>query len=59
MHGMSTYDHGMTSKCHRYSPSGTSTVSVVVLPEDDSTKFTGGHRNAADYVILSDCAKLV
>ena len=35
------------------------TLSIVVLPEDDPTKFNEGHNNAADYVILTDCAKLV
>ena len=47
----------MITKCHRYAPPGTSTLSVVVLPEDDPTKFK--HKDAADYVILTDCAKLV
>ena len=49
----------MRPQCHRYAPPGTSTLSVVVLPEDDPTKFQEGHKNAADYVILTDCAKLV
>ena len=49
----------MVCKCHRYAPPGTSTLSIVVLPEDDPTKFNEGHKNAADYVILTDCAKLV
>jgi len=50
---------GISEHLSGYAPPGTSTLSVVVLPEDDPTKFNEGHKNAADYVILTDCAKLV
>jgi len=50
---------GISEHLSGYAPPGTSTLSVVVLPEDDPTKFQEGHKNAADYVILTDCAKLV
>ena len=43
---------------YSYAPPETSIVSVVVLPEDDPTKFEEGHANAADYVILTHCANL-
>jgi len=49
---------GIAEHLSGYAPPETSIVSVVVLPEDDPTKFVEGHANAADYVILTHCANL-